>query len=143
MDGYWRLTPLLLSLPRVIFATLSYIDNHKKKQHPPPKVDAISLLLNIISEGKSELVFDDLSKQIIHQSRLFCKWLYFTYFFCTFHHIQKYIAVSQLIQHLLQATYQNFVRQFLLGMSFLYSQYLNECLHQNLYVCFPNHHRQY
>lgn len=34
----------VLTLVLVIFAALSYIDNHnnKKKQHPPTKVNAIS-----------------------------------------------------------------------------------------------------
>ena len=45
----------VLTLVLVIFAALSYIDNHnnKKKQHPTrPKVDAISKI--VFTEGKSE-----------------------------------------------------------------------------------------
>lgn len=51
----------VLTLLLVVFAALSYIDNHfdKKKQHPlPPKVqDAILCSLNFI-EGKSDFVSD-------------------------------------------------------------------------------------
>ena len=54
--------PLLL----VVFAALSYIDEHKKKQHPTaPKLDAISFEINI-TEGNRKINSDNLSKQIIH-----------------------------------------------------------------------------
>ena len=57
-----------LTLVLVIFAALSYIDDHnnKKKQHPPTKVNAISYKYHI-TEGKSYITSDSLSKQIIHQ----------------------------------------------------------------------------
>ena len=60
----------VLTLLLVIFAALSYIDNHfdKKKQHPiPSKVqDAISSIV-FLTEGKSDFASDSLSNQIIHQ----------------------------------------------------------------------------
>ena len=55
----------VLTLLLVVFAALSYIDNHnKKKQHPPTKANAISI---VETEGKSDITSDSLSKKIIHE----------------------------------------------------------------------------
>ena len=48
----------ILTLLLVIFAVLSYIDNHKKKKHPSqPKVeDAYSIALSLRAIGNSILI---------------------------------------------------------------------------------------
>lgn len=81
-------------------------------------------------DGSFDIIAYYFCSSVLHRQRAACfSSGSFLHFYCVLRHIQKYIAVSWLIQHLLQATHQNFVRQFLLGMYFLYSQYPNECLH--------------
>ena len=58
----------VLTLLLVIFAALSYIDYHngKKKQHPQPSQSLGCYSCNtFLTEGKSEIASDHLSKQII------------------------------------------------------------------------------
>ena len=56
----------VLTLVLVIFAALSYIDDHnnKKKQH---LTDQSECYFIVATEGKSDITSDSLSKQIIHQ----------------------------------------------------------------------------
>ncbi len=78
----------VLTLLLVIFAALSYLDNHKKKQHPYPEKVRYYFFFNlIIPRADRNSCPINLPVLIVHQSRLFYKQLFFTYFYCVFHRI--------------------------------------------------------
>ena len=73
----------VLTLLLVIFAALSYIDNHKKKQHPTVQSECyfFHLVFLLRAIGASIPIT---SKQIIHQGCLLGKWLFL--YFRNFNH---------------------------------------------------------